>query len=59
MELSFLVDGEVYKARKLNRIFPPKNNIAKRTTAGHHGEGEDVLDQGEEGDGHHQIVRER
>ena len=28
MELSFLVDGEVYKARKLDRIFPKEKNIA-------------------------------
>lgn len=56
MELSFLVDGEVYKARKLN-ILP--QNIAKRRTSGYHGEGEDVLDQGEKGNGHHPIIRER
>ena len=56
MELSFLVDGEVYKARKLN-ILP--QNIAKRRTSGYHGEGEDVLDQGEKGNGHHPIIRGR
>ena len=40
MELSFLVDGEVYKARQL---FRKKIIIAKSRTVGHHGEGEDLL----------------
>ena len=53
MELSFLVDGEVYKARQLDRIFPEKI-----IAVGHHDEGEDLLDEGEEGDSHNHIVRE-